>query len=120
MTTKQILFLTFIFGAINNIASGMDNTNNNHHSEAAIFQANLNKLKYHAASFVLHFQTWTKEEQDKVSIYNSNVYHGYVTSSKPKASPLFDNSVVLYLDHHVKKEELIQFLDAMEYLKKQK
>ncbi len=122
MTTQQILLSALIFGAMNNITFAMDNnaTNNNYSEEEKIFHTNVSKLNYHAARFVLHFKDWSKEEQDKITTYNSDVYHGYVVSRKLKASQLFGGNVVRYLDNQVPKNELIPFLEAMEYLKKQK
>ena len=117
MTTQQILFLTFIFGATSNIAWAMDNKN----TEKATFQANVGKLQQPIAEFVMDFKTWPKEEQNKIETYHLKHSRGYTINSKPAASDKYNTPYGLgfWLDCHLTEKQITPFLDAIEYLKQQ-
>lgn len=117
MTTQQILFLTFIFGATSNIAWAMDNKN----TEEATFQANIGQLKQPIADFVMDFKTWPKEEQNKIQTYHLKHSQGYYINGKPGTSDKYNTEYGLgvYLDHHLTQQQIAPFLDAIDYLKQQ-
>src|SRR5260221_12655570 len=117
MTTKQMLLSALIFGAMNNIAFGMDNKN----IEDANFQSNLKQLNQPIADFVMDFKTWPKEEQNKIETYHLKNSQGYYINGKPAASDKYDTKYGLgyYLDCRLTQQQITPFLDAIDYLKKQ-
>lgn len=122
MTTQQILLSILMFGTMNNITFTMDNNaTNNHYSEEAIFQANLKQLREPIVNFVKDFQTWPKDEQNKIQTYHLTHSQGYYINGKPAASDTYDAKYGLgyYLDYHLTAQQITPFLAAIEHLKKQ-
>jgi hypothetical protein len=118
MTTKQIVLSTLIFGAINNIALGMENNN----VEEATFQENVGKLKQPIADFVMDFKTWPKEERDKIKLFSNGYVRGYQVSGNITTPPgKYGKNLGFWLDCnlHRDQEQLTPFFDAIDYLKQQ-
>ncbi len=118
MTTKQIVLSTLIFVAMNNIALAMENEN----LKETIFQTYVEQLSKPIADFVMDFKTWPKEEQDKMVTFHNNNGRGYFINGKPAASSKYNSPYGLgfYLDCRLDQQQITPFLDAIDYLKKQR
>ena len=120
MTTKQMLLSALILGATgNSISYSMDKTIENKTREKELFQTNLAQLSEPIANFIRDFETWSKEDQDKMETFRNNSGRGYAINGKTAADNKYKGSIGFYLDCRLSQEQITPFLATIDYLKKQ-
>ena len=97
----------------------MDNTFENKTHEKDFLETNIAKLSKPIADFIRDFETWPKEEQDKIETFNNDNSRGYAIDGKPAASHKYNGCIGYYLDCRLDENQIAPFLATINYLKKQ-
>ena len=114
---SKIFLLSLI---IANLSYSMNNTTENktetnQTNEDEFFQTHIKLLSKPIADFIYDFKTWSKEEQDKITVGPN----GFFIKGKLAAANKYNGNIGYFLDCRLTQQQRAPFLKLVDHIKQQ-